>query len=155
MTINTVALRAMQLLWLGALLSAPALAQERGSAEEARELVTRAIAYYDAQGRDAAFRAFEAADSDFKRKDLYIFVYGPERTIVSHGADPSLVGRPGDSFVDVDGVRFGTMFLDDSVPEGSWMDYKWQDPVSGEVLQKSSWIVRHDAYVFGAGFYKP
>ena len=25
----------------------------------------------------------------------------------------------------------------------------------GQVLPKSSWVVRHDGYVFGAGIYKP
>ena len=28
------------------------------------------------------------------------------------------------------------------------------DPQSGQVLPKSSWIVRHDGYIFGAGIYK-
>jgi hypothetical protein len=31
----------------------------------------------------------------------------------------------------------------------------WVDPVTEEIEQKSSWVVRHDGYIFGVGIYKP
>jgi signal transduction histidine kinase len=130
-------------------------AQERASAAQAQALVARAIALYDKAGRDAAFAAIEDRHGDFVDHDLYIFVYGPGRTIVAHGSNPALVGTVADTLIDVDGVSFGTKFMNEATENGVWVDYKWHDPVTREDLPKSSWIVRHDGYVFGAGIYKP
>lgn len=126
----------------------------RGTAEEAQVLVGRAIAHCEAVGHQAAFAAFGAATGDFRSRDLYVFVLGPDRTVVAHGANAALVGLAADTLRDVDGVPFASRFLDESTEAGSWMDYKWQDPVSAEVQAKSSWIVRHQGFVFGVGIYK-
>lgn len=135
--------------------TADVAAQERATAKEAQELVARAIALYDEAGREAAFAAFQDEDGGFLDRDLYIFVFGPERTAVAHGGDPELVGTPAAELKDVDGVPFGNLFLDKATEDGAWVDYKWRDPVTGEVLPKTSWVVRHDGHVFGAGIYKP
>ena len=131
------------------------MAADRGSAEEAKALVARAIALFDREGPEKTFAAIQDRSGGFVDRDLYVFVYGPKRTIVAHGGDPALVGTAVDGYVDVDGVHFGTRFMDETTTRGSWVDYKWRDPVSGKVLPKSSWVVRHDGYVFGAGIYKP
>ena len=133
----------------------PALAgQDRGSPEEAQALVSRAVAMYDQAGAAATFAAIEDPKGEFRDRDLYIFVFGPARTIVAHGVNHDLDGTVADTLKDVDGAAFGTRLVDDATSVGAWVDYKWNDPVSGEVLQKSSWVVRHDGHVFGAGVYK-
>lgn len=139
------------------MLWAPAFsaAAERGTAAQAKALVAKAIGIYDHAGREAAFAAIQDPKGDLVDHDLYVFVYGPKRTVVAHGSNPALVGTDVDGLVDEDGLHFGTRFMDEAIQSGSWMDYKWHDPVSGKVLPKSSWIVRHDGYVFGAGIYKP
>lgn len=139
------------------LILVPALltAQERGTAAEAQALVARAIALYDEAGRDAAFAAIEDRNGDFVDHDLYVFVYGPGRTIVAHGSNQELIGLVADTLIDVDGVPFGSMFMNEATESGTWIDYKWHDPVTREDLPKSSWVVRHDGYIFGAGIYRP
>jgi len=128
---------------------------DRGTAEEAKALVTKAIALYDRAGREKAFASIEDPKQGFVDRDLYIFVFGPKRTIVAHGGNPKLVGTAAESLVDEDGVHFGTRFMDETTATGNWIDYKWRDPASGKVLPKSSWVVRHDGHIFGAGIYKP
>ncbi len=130
-------------------------AQERATAGQAVAMVARAIAYYDEHGREATFAAIEDKQGEFVDRDLYIFVYGPGRTIVAHGSNTALVGTVADTLIDVDGVPFGAMFMDQATAEGIWVDYKWHDPVSREVLPKTSWVVLHDGYIFGAGIYQP
>ncbi len=154
---NTFFRRRFTLLAVTLALLAPALlpAQERATAAQAQDIVARAIALYDEAGADAAFAAIEDPNGGFVDHDLYVFVYGPKRTIVAHGHDKSLVGTPAHTLIDVDGVRFGDMFMDEATENGHWVDYKWRDPVTREVLQKSSWVVLHDGFVFGAGIYKP
>ena len=130
-------------------------AGERGTPDEAQALVAKAIAMYEASGRDATFAAIENPDGGLVDRDLYVFVYGPDRTVVAHGFDASLKGTQTDTIVDVDGLAFGTRLQDDATEAGAWVDYKWNDPVTREVLPKTSWVVRHDGYVFGVGVYKP
>ena len=130
-------------------------AADRGTAEEARALVAKAIALYDREGREKAFAAIQDPKHAFVDRDLYVFVLGPKRTIVAHGGNTALVGTAAESLVDEDGVHFGTKFMDESTATGNWIDYKWKDPATGKVLPKSSWVVRHDGYIFGAGIYKP
>ena len=138
-------------------LAAPAAAGDnRGSAEEAQDMVARAIAYYDEMGAEAAVARFNADPApEFLDRDLYIFVIGPEGTVVAHGVDSSLLGVALASFVDADGKEFGEEIGLMASAEGAWVDYKWKNPVNGEIEQKSSWIVAHDGHIFGAGVYRP
>lgn len=131
------------------------VAGERATMPEAQELVARAISLYDEGGEEKAFATFENGTDGFIDHDLYIFVFGPERTIVAHGGDAALVGTPAATLVDVDGVPFGNLFMDTATETGRWVDYKWRDPVTDEVYPKSSWVVLHKGHVFGAGVYKP
>ena len=43
--------------------------------------------------------------------------------------------------------------MDSAIGEGVWTDYTWYNPVNRELHAKSSWIVLHDGFVFGAGIY--
>jgi len=138
------------------ILAVPAQAEEqRGTAEQAQALVASVIAYYDANGKEATFAAIEDKAGQFVNYDLYVFVYGPDRTIVAHGADTSLNGTPVDTFIDIQGKPFGTALMDDATEEGVWIDYTWYNPVDRALRPKSSWVVLHDGHVFGAGIYLP
>jgi signal transduction histidine kinase len=141
---------------LMAMLPAWAEADElRGTADEAQAMVASAITFYDENGRDAAFAAFEDKDGAFVDHDLYIFIYGPGRTIDAHGADVNLNGTPVDTLIDINGKPFGTALMDEATAEGVWVEYTWYNPVTRELHPKSSWVVRHDEHVFGAGIYLP
>ena len=124
-----------------------------GTAEEAQTLVSDVIAYYDEHGEEATFAAIEDKAGQFVDHDLYIFVYGPERTIVAHGADTALNGTPVDTLIDIDGKPFGAALMDGATEEGVWIDYTWHNPVTRKLHPKSSWVVRHKGHVFGAGIY--
>ena len=38
-------------------------------------------------------------------------------------------------------------------PDGSWVTYDYNNPETGSVEPKRSWIMLYDGYVFGAGLY--
>ncbi len=137
--------------------AAPAAASDdRGTPEEAQDMVSRAIAYYDEMGPEAALAKFNTDPApEFLDRDLYIFVYGPDGWLVAHGVDPALLGRTYSSFTDVDGKQFGLEMQQTASVGGTWVDYKWMNPATGEVEQKSTWMVLHDDHHFGVGIYKP
>jgi cytochrome c len=124
----------------------------RGTAEEAKAMVARAIAAYDEKG-EAVFADITAPSTMFIDRDLYVFVVGPDRRNVAHGADAGRVGVDLSTAVDVDGKPYGQEFFAKATEEGAWVDYKWKDPLTGQVQPKSSWVVRHDGYIFGCGIY--
>jgi len=117
-------------------------------------MVARAIAAYNAEG-EAAFAAMTAPSQTFVDRDLYIFVVGPDARVVAHGADASRMGLDVTGITDADGFAYGQAILDVATPEGVWLDYKREDPLTGLVEEKSSWLRRHGAYIFGCGIYTP
>jgi cytochrome c len=138
---------------LVAMAEEPAAVSHRGTAEEAQALVAKAIAYYDDTNVETAFAAINNREGEFVNGDLYIFVYGPDRTVASHGADVTLTGTQVDTLIDIHGKPFGAAIQDGATEEGVWVDYTWFNPVDKQLHPKSSWVVRHDGYIFGAGIY--
>ena len=57
--------------------------------------------------------------------------------------------------VDVTGKNLGKEIVESANEEGAWVDYVWRDPLTEADVPKTSWIVRHDGYIFGCGVYKP
>ncbi|MEX2297671.1 MAG: cache domain-containing protein [Dongiaceae bacterium] len=127
---------------------------ERGSAGEAKDMVERAIDTYDAEGT-GSFAAMTAPSTEFVDRDLYIFVFDPNHRVVAHGTNAELIGDDVTLLVDANGKAFGLAFVERATPEGAWVDYAWLDPLSGEIVAKSSWVVLHDDHIFGTGIYKP
>jgi signal transduction histidine kinase len=117
-------------------------------------MVARAIAAFDGAG-EAAFADMTAPSEDFVDRDLYIFVVGPDHTVVAHGETAARLGLDVTMLTDADGFAYGQAILDSATAEGAWLDYKREDPLTGEIQPKSSWLRAHDGYIFGCGIYLP
>ena len=126
----------------------------RGTALEAQAMVARAIAAYESEG-NAAFVAMTAPRKDFVDRDLYMFVVGPDNIVVAQGVDASRVGTDVTTLTDADGFAYGAAIVDTATPEGAWLSYKREDPLTGAIEEKMSWLRLHDGYVFGCGIYVP
>jgi signal transduction histidine kinase len=135
-------------------LGGPVDAEDRGTEAEAKALVAKAIAAYDAKGK-SVFAEMTAPNTAFTHLDLYMFVIGPDHSTVAHGADASQVGRDVLALKDANGKLFGRELFDKATQNGTWVDYVYKDPTTGKEEPKSSWVVRHDNYVFGCGVYRP
>ena len=127
-----------------------------GTPAEARAMLDLAVAHYEKVGRDKALADFTAKKAPFADRDLYVFCYGPDRTVSSHGADPTFIGRRIDELRDVDGKAFATKIWDvGSKPGGGTVEYKWPNPVTGEIESKVSHVRKVGEDVCGVGAYKP
>ena len=118
-------------------------------------MVADAIAYYDANGDMATFEMINADNPRFHRDDLYVFVIADSGMSHAHPVKNELVGKDLTTLQDANGKLFVEEFIEVAGADGAWVDYVWEDPTSGEVEDKSSWVVLHDGYIFGAGIYKP
>ena len=134
----------------------PEARPERGTPAEARAMLDLAVAHYEKVGREQALADFTAKKAPFVDRDLYVFCYGPDRTISSHGADPKYVGQRIDDLRDVDGKAFATEIWETgSKPGGGTVEYKWPNPVTGKVEPKVSHSRKVGEDVCGVGAYEP
>ncbi len=144
------------------LIAAPAFAgkhaQKRGTPAQAQAMVAKAVALFEEVGLEAAFDRFtNRPGAEFNHLDLYIFVLKAEKgaRIVSHAQTRSIIGTDAASLIDPNGLNIGRAILDKATAKGAWVDYGWKDPLTGKVVPKSSWVVRHKGHIFGCGIHKP
>ena len=64
----------------------------RATPDDARRLISEAIAYIDEHGKEAAYKAFNDQKGKFCYKDIYIFVIDMDGLVLAHGGDSELIG---------------------------------------------------------------
>ncbi len=132
-------------------------AGDKGTADEAAAMVKKAVAYLKENGKEKAFAEFaNPANTEFHDRDLYLFVYDMNGIAVAHGNNPKMVGKNLLDMKDSDGNFIIRRFIEVANTKGKgWVDYKWPNPVTKAVEQKSSYIEKVDGgLLIGAGIYK-
>lgn len=135
-----------------------ALADERGgSADEAVALVKKAAAYVKANGKEKAFAEFSNPKGQFVDRSLYIFVYDLKGTslAIGNGNSAKMVGKNLLDLRDAEGNYLIKGMLALAAGKGhGWFDYKWPNPLTKAVEQKSSYVEKLDDIMIGCGIYK-
>ncbi|MDD5009925.1 MAG: cache domain-containing protein [Syntrophorhabdaceae bacterium] len=125
-----------------------------GTAAEAEAMVKKAATFLKAQGKDKAFKEFTEG-TQFKKEDLYIFVIDVNGMTLAHGGNPRLVGKDMSGLKDADGKLFIKEMADAAKAKGSgWADYKWTNPTTKKIDNKSTYFQKMDNMVIGCGIYK-
>ncbi|MFO1217844.1 MAG: methyl-accepting chemotaxis protein [Burkholderiaceae bacterium] len=123
----------------------------RGTADEARALVERAVAHIAEVGWNRAVRSFNEATGHFVDRDMYIFALDAEGRYLAFGADPSLVGKLASERRDItEGIveRF-MQAARAAVAQGQgWIDYSVPGPDGEGEVAKSAYIVALDEGAF-------
>ena len=133
----------------------PALAVVHGTQAQAKALCEKASAYLSENGPAKAFPLFDEHPGPFVDGDLYVFVRTMDGNTVAHGANKAMIGHTNLQLRDADGKLYNKEMIDLAQSKGSgWVDYRWVDPVTRKIEQKSSFIKRVGKYVVGVGFYK-
>lgn len=141
------------LLSVGAmLLIAPAWADGNATPDEAKAMATKAAEYLKSAGPEKAFAAFDAKDNGaWHDRDLYVTVQDGKGIMVAHGTNPGLIGRSMLNLRDVDGKPFNQEIQ--AIKDTGWVNYKWQNPLSKAVEEKTAYEVRVGEYIVGVGAY--
>lgn len=128
---------------------------DQGTAAEATALVKKAIAFIKTNGREKAFAEFSNPNGQFKDRDLYITLVDLDGKMLAHGANAKLIGKSLIDLKDADGKYFVKEYIELVKAKGSgWSDFKWPNPVTKAVQQKSLYVEKLDDLVVGAGIYK-
>jgi cytochrome c len=137
--------------------SAPvASAMEMGTREEAVAMVKRVQEKFAMDGAEVTFNSITNTN-EFRDRDLYPFVYDLDGWSVAHGANPKMVGKLWISTKDQDGnYLIKEMLGITNGPRSGWVDYKWPNPLTHKIQDKSAYVEKlGDRYFVGVGVYKP
>jgi cytochrome c len=126
-----------------------------GSADEAKALIEKGIAFYKANGKEKALAEFSNPKGQFIKGDLYVFIWSLNGTVLAHGTNQKLIGKDVSELKDADGKLFVKEGLEMAKTKGSgWVDYKWTNPVTKKIEAKSTFVKKVDDIVFCCGIYK-
>ncbi len=131
-------------------------ASEFGTREEAVAMVKRVQEKFRKDGPEATFNAVtDPSTREFHDRDLYPFIYDLTGLNVAHGARPALVGKNLISLKDQDGKHLIRDMITVATTSGSgWVDYKWPNPITNKIEDKSSYVEKLGDYFVGVGIYR-
>jgi cytochrome c len=127
------------------------------TADEAKGIVEKAIAYWKANGKEKAVAEFNNPNGQFVKGDLYVFVNDFSGLILANGGNPKLVGQNHLELKDPTGKYFNKESAEVAKTKGSgWVDYSWTNPATKKVQQKAAWVKRIDGtnIYIGSGIWK-
>jgi hypothetical protein len=133
-----------------------------GTAEEAEQLVGKAVEYVKTNGVPEAVNAFNNKTGEFVKGELYVFMFkvgsqeGSRVVCLAHPINPGLIGKDLYGLKDPEGTQFMAAMAKKAMDEkGGWVDYKWTHPLTKKIADKSSYAlpVSNDVFV-GCGIYK-
>lgn len=119
-------------------------------------MVKRVQDMFKKDGPQATFKAVsDKSTTEFHDRDLYPFIYDTKGICVAHGARPALIGKNLIDLKDQDGkYLIREMIKISEGPGTGWVDYKWPNPITNKIEDKSSYIEKMGNYFVGVGIYR-
>ena len=121
--------------------------------EYTQYLVREAISRYDADGLEATLAHYNTSES--MDGQWYVFIIDQNDVMRAHAPNPALVNRPVSAAVGPNGYPAGEAVAAVADEDGEWFDYTYPNPATGAAETKRSWMVKHDGFIFGSGWYEP
>lgn len=117
----------------------------------AEHLARKAIAMYDDQGAEQTIVHYSSPDS--VDGPWYVFIDSADTARVVAHPNPEVIGRDLNAATDSTGFCYGCAFLE-ATAEGAVVSYRYLNPETNTEGIKHSFVVMHDGYIFGAGWYE-
>jgi cytochrome c len=125
------------------------------TAEQAKAFSEHAAAYIEQVGDEKAFADFTRSAGGFVDGELYVFCCDGKGLNMAHGGNPSFVGRNMLHIKDPDGAEPNMLIVKMAFEQGrGWVDFKWPNPVSKRIENKSAYVIRTHDVACGVGYYK-
>jgi cytochrome c len=123
--------------------------------EDAKRWVENAVAFYKASGKRIALAEYTNPNGQFVQDEIYIYALNPKGTMLAHGVNEKFVGEEFIDIKDYDGKSFIKDIVEIANTKGSgWVEYKWYNPVTKEVLLKTVYFRKVDDLIICSGVYK-
>ena len=115
--------------------------------------VRQAIDLYDAIGLEATVAYYNTPESIDGQ--WYVFIDDRDDVILALAANQDLVGKHASEAVGPNNYPSGDAIVEVADEDGEWFSYSFPNPATGGYQAKHAWIVRHDGFLFGSGWYEP
>ena len=132
--------------------------QAQDEQAKAKALVKEAVAFAKKNGKDALLKETNQGQGRFHVKggdELYIFIYDMQGVCQAIGFQSQMVGVNRWGLKDPDGVFIVQEMVHVAKTKGSgWVDYRYPNPKSGKIEQKTSYVENLEGWLVGCGMYK-
>jgi len=124
------------------------------SKDEVVAVVKKAVAFYQANGRDRALAEFNNKEGLFAKGEDYVDVHDINGVCVAHPISPAKVGLNRIDQSDSAGKFYVKDLVDAAKQKPSgWIEYVMKNPVSRKLQNKIAYWEVHDGLIFKAGTY--
>ena len=127
---------------------------QQGTADEALALVERAMAYRQKTLRGGFLRGLTDPQNGFFDRDMYVFALDRNGTYLAFGGNPAKVGSRVQDIPGVDGGRLLNAIMTQASHAPGWVEYDINNPATGAVQAKMSFVQQVDDVFVGCGVYK-
>lgn len=136
--------------------SSSATSSERGTPDDAKAMLQKAVEHYNSVGREQALADFTGRVTPFFDRDLYVVCIGSNHVETANGGFPQYVGASADAITDTNGNPLGRTTWDNaSTSAVNSVNYHWVNPVSGQTEPKTLFFQKVGTDVCGVGVYNP
>ncbi len=127
----------------------------QGSPEEAIALVNRALAQ---KQRSTSLESFlhdiTHKAQEFYDRDMYVFVLDRDGSYLAFAGNPAKIGTQVQTIPGINGAALLAAIFRQAELEPGWVEYDINNPVSGKVQAKMSYVTQLGNLALGCGVYK-
>ncbi|MEN6617534.1 MAG: methyl-accepting chemotaxis protein [Syntrophorhabdus sp.] len=126
------------------------------SREDVMAFVEKAADYLkSSRDPDRVYEEISNPAGRFVKGELYLFINTMAGITLAHGQNIKLVGKDMSDLKDANGKYFIREINEVAKTKGKgWTDYKWLDPVTKKIMEKTTYCQRVGDVYIGCGIYK-
>lgn len=122
---------------------------------DAIAMVEKGLVYMQKNGKDALVQEINNKTPDFINGSIYLYVRGLDGIVIAHPINPKLIGKNMLDLPDADGKYYRKEIIALAKSKGKgWVDYRYNNPVSKQIENKTTYIFRSNDVILEAGIYK-
>ncbi|MFZ6775560.1 cache domain-containing protein [Undibacterium sp. Ji83W] len=122
---------------------------------DAIAMVDKGLAYMQKNGKDALVQEINNKNPEFINGSIYLYVRGLDGVVIAHPINPKLIGKNMLDLPDADGKYYRKEIIALAKSKGKgWVDYRYNNPVTKQIENKTTYIFRSNDVILEAGIYK-
>jgi cytochrome c len=140
---------------LAAISCAPFAMAAEPTEKDAISMVEKGAAFMKANSQAEMIKRINAKDADYVQGPLYLTMRDSKGVILANPVNAAMIGKDLVDVPDADGKLFRREILELAKAKGKgWVDYKFKNPTSGKVEDKTTYIYKVGEVTLEAGIYK-
>lgn len=122
---------------------------------DAVAMVDKGAAYMQKNGKDALIKEINSKSPEFINGSIYLTMRNLEGVLLAHPINPKLLGKNMLELGDADGKLFRKDIVELAKTKGKgWVDYRYNNPETKAIENKSTYLLRNGDVILEAGIYK-